>query len=93
MRRTCGRCGRRCNPPLTPPVLLCPVPKVCVRSPPSLTLIGPGRLPIAALASRGAFLYEAAPSNAKLVSTLAMNVAVTLLTPSLVAAGLFLARG
>lgn len=59
---------------------------------PPLTLLGLGMLPIAALASRSACLYEAAPSKSKLVPALAMNVAVTLLTPSLVAAGLFLTR-
>ena len=57
---------------------------------PSLVLIGLATLPLAALASRGAFGYE--EGSPKLVPSLAMNVATTLLTPSLVAVGLFLAR-
>ncbi|MBP1774680.1 MAG: putative prenyltransferase [candidate division NC10 bacterium] len=57
---------------------------------PTLTLIALATLPLAALAARGAFSY--ADSSAAIVPALAMNVATTLLTPSLVAAGLFLAR-
>jgi 1,4-dihydroxy-2-naphthoate octaprenyltransferase len=57
---------------------------------PPLALIGLATLPLAALAARGAFLYE--EGSPTLLPALAMNVAVTLLTPSLVAAGLFLAR-
>ena len=57
---------------------------------PSLVLIGLATLPLAALAARGAFAYQAGSST--LVPALAMNVATTLLTPSLVAVGLFLAR-
>jgi len=56
---------------------------------PSLVLIGLATLPLAALASRGAFAYAA--GSLTLVPSLALNVATTLLTPSLVAAGLFLA--
>jgi 1,4-dihydroxy-2-naphthoate octaprenyltransferase len=59
---------------------------------PPLALLGLATLPLAALASRDAFLYEAGAPNATLVPALAMNVAVTLLTPSLVAVGLFLTR-
>ena len=65
---------------------------VALGSLPPLALLGLATLPIAALASRGAFLYEAGSPNSKFVPTLAMNVAVTLLTPSLIAAGLFLAH-
>jgi len=57
---------------------------------PAPVLIGLATLPLAALASRGAFAYAA--GSPTLVPSLAMNVATTLLTPSLVAAGLFLAR-
>lgn len=56
---------------------------------PPLVLIGLATLPLAALASRGAFAYAA--GRPTLVPSLALNVATTLLTPSLVAAGLFLA--
>jgi 1,4-dihydroxy-2-naphthoate octaprenyltransferase len=56
---------------------------------PPLALIGLANLPLAALASRGAFAYAA--GSPTLVPWLAMNVATTLLSPSLVAAGLFLA--
>ena len=59
---------------------------------PALALLGLATLPIAALAARGAFLYEAGSPNSTFVPALAMNVAVTLLTPSLVAVGLFLAH-
>jgi 1,4-dihydroxy-2-naphthoate octaprenyltransferase len=65
---------------------------VALGSLPSLALLGLATLPLAALASRGAFLYKEGSPNSKLLPSLAMNVAVTLLTPSLVAAGLFLAR-
>jgi 1,4-dihydroxy-2-naphthoate octaprenyltransferase len=57
---------------------------------PSLALIGLATLPLAVLASRGAFRYEDASSE--LLPALAMNVVTTLVTPSLLAAGLFLAR-
>ncbi len=57
---------------------------------PFLVLIGLATLPLAALATRGAFLYQA--GSPALVPSLAMNVATTLLTPSLVAVGLLLAR-
>jgi len=57
---------------------------------PSLVLIGLATLPLAALASRGAFAYAA--GSPTLIPALAMNVATTLVTPSLVAAALFLAR-
>ena len=57
---------------------------------PPLVLIGLAALPLAALASRGAFAYEAGSPN--IIPALAMNVATTLVTPSLVAVGLFLAR-
>lgn len=57
---------------------------------PSTVLLGLATLPLAALASRGAFVHgEDVP---KLVPSLAMNIVTTLLTPSLVAAGFFLAR-
>jgi len=57
---------------------------------PPAVLIGLATLPLAALASRGAFVYgEDIP---KLLPSLAMNVVTNLLTPLLVAAGLFLAR-
>jgi 1,4-dihydroxy-2-naphthoate octaprenyltransferase len=59
---------------------------------PPLALLGLVTLPIAARAAQSAFQYEAVSSNSKLVPALAMNVAVTLLTPTLVAAGLFLTR-
>jgi 1,4-dihydroxy-2-naphthoate octaprenyltransferase len=57
---------------------------------PSTVLIGLATLPLAALASRGAFVHGEDVS--KLVPSLAMNVASTLLTPLLVAAGMFFAR-
>jgi 1,4-dihydroxy-2-naphthoate octaprenyltransferase len=57
---------------------------------PPLVLIGLATLPLAALASRGAFAYEA--GSPTIIPALAMNVATTLVTPSLVAAALFLAR-
>jgi 1,4-dihydroxy-2-naphthoate octaprenyltransferase len=57
---------------------------------PPLVLMGLAAVPLAALASRGAFAYAA--GSPTLVPSLAMNVATTLLTPSLVAAGLFLAQ-
>lgn len=57
---------------------------------PSAVLIGLATVPLAALASRGAFVHG--KDVPKLVPSLAMNVVTTLLTPSLVAAGLFLAR-
>jgi 1,4-dihydroxy-2-naphthoate polyprenyltransferase len=56
---------------------------------PALTLIALATVPLAALAARDAFSY--AEGSATIVPALAMNVATTLLTPSLVAAGLFLA--
>lgn len=59
---------------------------------PPLALLGLAVLPLAALASRDAFLYGAGSPNSMLGSALAMNVAVTLLTPALVAGGLFLTR-
>jgi len=57
---------------------------------PALALIALATLPLAALGARGAFLY--AEGSATIVPALAMNVGTTLLTPSLLAVGLFLAR-
>jgi 1,4-dihydroxy-2-naphthoate octaprenyltransferase len=57
---------------------------------PALVLMGLATVPLAVLASRGAFAYAA--GSPALIPSLAMNVATTLLTPSLVAAGLFLAQ-
>ncbi len=57
---------------------------------PSPVLLGLATVPLAALASRGAIVHG--KDVPKLLPSLAMNVATTLLTPSLVAVGLFLAR-
>ena len=56
---------------------------------PALGLIGLATIPLAVLASRSAFSYKSGWRT--LIPALAMNVAATLLTPSLVAAGLLLA--
>jgi len=56
---------------------------------PPMVLIGLATAPLAALVSRNAFTYE--EGSPTFVPSLAMNVAITLATPSLVAAGLFLA--
>lgn len=56
---------------------------------PALGLIGLATIPLAVLASRSAFSYKS--GSRTLIPALAMNVAATLLTPSLVAAGLLLA--
>jgi 1,4-dihydroxy-2-naphthoate octaprenyltransferase len=63
---------------------------VLVGALPPLTLLGLAPLPLAVMASRGAFRYRDA--SPKLLPSLAMNVVVTLTTPSLVAAGFFLSR-
>lgn len=57
---------------------------------PSPVLIALATVPLAARASRQAFAFE--EGSPTFVHTLAMNVVTTLATPSLVAAGLFLAR-
>jgi len=57
---------------------------------PALVLLGLATLPLATLASRGAFAY--ASGSPMLLPSLAMNVATTLLTPCLVAVGLILSR-
>ncbi len=63
---------------------------VCLQLLPFPVLIGLATIPLAALASHGAFAHgEEIP---KLVPSMAMNVVLTLVTPSLVAIGLFLAR-
>ena len=101
-KRTCGRPGRansvesdeRGNGPhyFLAGAFLSLAASVALGWLPPLALLGLATLPLAALASRGAFLYEAGSPNSKFVPALAMNVAVTLLTPSLVAVGLFLTR-
>lgn len=69
--------------------LLAVVAGVLLGAFPSLALIGLATAPLAVLASRHAFTGE--PGSPAFVPTLAMNVAITLATPTLVAIGLFLA--